>query len=253
LNLGRPPVRFVLILSVTPALAHALSCVFMLQHSAVRPFLVRWWLAALVASFPGAAAFAAETIDQSHFFAPGPYIGGAWAGQSAAQTFTVGMTGRLTALDLLLDDASEELNTDLFRIELRPVVDGLPSSDPSSARTFADFAALSMPYLGPAWRRYDLPPAEVVAGEQLAIVITPTGRARAIWAGDIPGYAAGAPFIGGTTGFTSIGFYPFGTGVGDYGFQTYVETAVPEPGLALVAAVAFGAWRGGRGRRRSRR
>ena len=130
---------------------------------------------ALIAFAPGITA-AAETIDQSQelggdfdaFYQPS---GCPSAGvKGAAQTFTAGLSGNLTGVDLLLAKASWTTDPKTISIEIHA---GTPSG--ALLATSLPVPAAGIP-LGPshAWMRFSFAaPAPVSAGQVYAIVLPP--------------------------------------------------------------------------------
>lgn len=216
----------------------------LLRHGVLGSFLALW-----VGLLPAQAAAAEQTLDQGIFFDSWSFGAGARPGQPLAQTFRVGITGQLTQIDLFLRDQSDHISyptLEPFRIDVRPVTDGMPSADPDSALTSAEHSVFDLPHIEyGSWRAYRLPPIDVHAGQQLAIVITPTVTpVRVEWFADpIVGGQRQADYEGGMAFRWSGpgGFEPNRRDLGgaDFGFRTYVTPTVPEPcGLLVLFTTA---------------
>lgn len=176
-------------------------------------------LVALVVSLLTArSAFAQPQLDQ--FFEPAPGQGGAQTNLPVAQVFTVGISGRLTKVELLLS-LSPGLVPAPLTVEIRTTVNGFPSAAAPLASFM--FAPTSLP-ASPAFVPIALPnPVNVNQGDVLAIVTIPTGVAP-LWtagsaAGGYPGGDASFEFSPGT-------WSPFVVFPIDFGFRTYVDKQV---------------------------
>ena len=172
-----------------------------------------------------------------------------------AQTFTVGVTGTLTALDLFLTRNSF-LTGPLF-VDIRPTVDGVPVLSHDSALASFSVSPTAVAIVtppGPAFRvdLFDFA-LSVRAGDLLAFALRSPESSRATGeysAAAVPTdvYKRGELFTfspsSGMHEMTRIPNF-------DLAFTTYVDPApVPEPGtLLLVAAGAVGIARAVRKRR----
>lgn len=190
------------------------------------------------AAMLGTAASAAVELDQSSIPA---YPGGVAvqgtglpAGAVHGQTFTVGLDGRLSALELAIsvrdEDGSGSLGLSLQRMDgeelfATQILGARPAN--SIRNWWYDFPI-------------DLTAADILvkAGDQFKIVLT-SGPGSAN--GDFAWYymSRGVPFsYGGGTAFVDDSYYhEFDF---DYGFRTYVDTsAVPEPAAWALMIVGF--------------
>ena len=162
----------------------------------------------LTVLLPG-SALAESVVDQSNE-APG-----SWEGYSAtiplAQTFTVGMSGTLTGVDLrLIDSAGGSVHVSIETIGRQ---DRLP--------TGVVMLSADQPVTTAGWYHFSFPTGLVcLAGGRLAIVIQ---------FGDTQ---SGASFVstdkypGGQALWKGGAWAPFNVG-GDFAFRTYVDTAAP--------------------------
>lgn len=200
-----------------------------------------------------APANAAVVLDQNALNAPGFYGGfqvtaspSPFGYREAGQTVTVGLTGVLSRIDLLIGgDAAYNV-----RLSIRPVTSGIVNS--SNASRLATFDLVS-----PFW------------GRSISYAVTQVNVSAAnlfFTAGD--SFAITLESLGGPSGnggwASAAAQYPGGTGVnrtsnsdawqtsGDLSFATYVNTpAVPEPATWAMLIAGFGAV-GGAMRRRVR-
>ena len=164
-----------------------------------------------------------------------------------AQTFTVGITGFLSQIDVFVLHSGASGPGPLL-LDVRSTIGGVPSESDIAVLGHASIQSDAMP-IGPpplfhAFVSFDLSPfaIPVVAGDVLAIVLRSDSTSVFSWGG-----IAGNPYGGGQN-FNRRG--PLGTWeqppsivAGDFGFKTYV-TPVPEPsslalaGFGIVALVA---------------
>lgn len=175
-----------------------------------------------------------------------------------AQTFTVGVGGRVTALDLLICRGFN--TTQPLLVDLRRTFGGVPAeSDTDLAVVLASTAVpnASVPIHGVQWVHVELPGSRAIAeaGDVLALVLRP---AEPLVSGDDDGYGWGGNLDGdqyarGTRYSRSA---PLGIAWEsfprrDMGFATYVDiTAVPEPDPRILVAVGLLALWGGSRRAR---
>jgi hypothetical protein len=112
-----------------------------------------------------------------------------------AQTFTVGVAGRLTAVELLLEDFGS-VGTDDLVVEIRTTTGGTPDADGASILAMGVISSSSLE--SPAsFQRFDLDEEVPVApGDVLAIVLKGLGAGFAFWwgGGDGTDYGPGAFF-----------------------------------------------------------
>ncbi len=164
-----------------------------------------------------------------------------------SQTFTVGISGILTQVDLL-NFQRNSATTDALLFDIRTTSGGVPTEPDSGGNILASLslaaASVSTTF---GTLSVDLSPfsVSVASGDVLAIVLSsddPVGGAYR-WRGtSADGYVGGSAFdrLGATWGSTFFA---------DHTFQTFVEsTDLPLPGtlpllgIGLVGMV-FGAWR----------
>lgn len=155
-----------------------------------------------------------------------------------SQTFTAGLTGTLTRIDLALVGSPFSRADGGFTVSLRT---------PASVELFSTYVSYAAPpnVFSANWTdipSFDLSAAAIAvsAGQQFSIVISadllddPSGVSWLHGAGGVPfSYAGGdgyVSFFGGT---------PIASGR-DMGFRTYVDAAVPEPGAWALLLAGFG-------------
>lgn len=155
-----------------------------------------------------------------------------------SQSFTVGMSGRLAAADLLL---SGQVGHDLLLEVRRALPSGLPSEAPDALlgavitefkggpMTFSNWATFDFKGKGPL----------VTAGEQLALVLKVPGSGFFSWAGDFTNPYGGGSESARSSGTNGQWSANSGPNV-DLAFRTYVEP-VPEPStLSIFIAGGIG-------------
>ena len=166
-------------------------------------------LAVVVGALAGplaASSSAAGTLDQSQ---TAQESGSSVDPSPLAQTFTAGMSGSLSEVDLLL--RSNEDYTDPVTVEIRDTSGGAPASTVLASATVMDSELSRSSY---NWIAVNFAhPATVQAGTQYAIVAYTSGTEH--W-----GFASGDPDAGGTAWGTS-GAVPSL----DFAFKTYVDSA----------------------------
>lgn len=208
----------------------------------------RFLLAAaiLLSCTPENSAKAGPILDQSYtqqdgYYGPGPF-------SPQAQTFTVGITGLLTEVDLRISTApTPNPNPSPIIVEINSLLNGFPAA--------GSLAAVSVPYASlPTGAPGDFVALDfthqnlqVFAGEMLAITIRTTDDGanlefgRTLDVGDMPvgGYDGGRAFTG------EIGNVWFPLPQGDqgfpnsvawnYDFKTFVSPVPVPPTLPLFA------------------
>ena len=161
-----------------------------------------------------------------------------------AQTFTVGISGSLSQVNLYLNGYSSTNGDEIFA-DIRRTIDGAPSDDAGDILGTAvlgsavwDSFAQDIPYV--CCDTFGYMPfqfnVDVLAGEQLAIVLYTEGTVALSIMGNTQYTAGMDPYIGGSiwgqSNYNNGEWYPNGGSSyqWDWGFQTYVETsAVPIP------------------------
>ena len=190
-------------------------------------------LIGLVASAPATAD--PILLDQASLPTQGPNdTGSTLAGLSdppsgffRAQTFTVGLSGRLARVDVLLLGRADVL------LHILDTVDGVPTMAVLASRH-------STLTTDDGWRTFDLADRlTVAAGRVLAIELVNVLNAPLAWHGQEPGprYAGGADFFRNEpAGFPTITLNPNH----DNYFRTFVDTsATPEPSSVVLTLSAI--------------
>jgi hypothetical protein len=195
-------------------------------------------------ALPSPAAADPIVIDQQNL---GPRIGGTGVAgdMSLAQTFTVGITGNLTELELGVFNPNDVGSGDPYfpdplTIELRDTASGAPGTNVLYSWTLpmAD-ATLDRDALT-AFAGANL---SVVAGQTLAIVFR-TGPSGNFGWSEACCYARGTSFVDTGAGFDPI--YPAHSGIdSDFIFRTSVEpngvSPTPEPAAFLLLGTGLAA------------
>jgi hypothetical protein len=191
--------------------------------------------------------FAVPILDQVHDVSPLATWGGGFGCPCAtpgdffdvAQTFTVGVTGQLTSLDLYITSNPGFPSSPLL-FDIRPVSSsGAPLAANTSALISRAIPAANIPGPDTAFFTVDLTSSNlsIVAGDVLAIVLRSELGNYGFGGAPYNPYGGGAFFgrqVLASPGWTLDGFN------GDLGFRTFVEpaSAVPEPSsLALLSCV----------------
>ena len=167
---------------------------------------------------------APEQLDQEFDPASPGAISGVSRAVPKAQTFTVGVTGLMTRIELTLSEGTS--GTGPWTVDIRPAPGGVPEetnvnslgsvSFPDESNLTGNFEWISMPFDSPI---------AVNQGDELAIVIIPDdGNGSFTWRGDnTEDYPAGDGFFrnpsAGINTWSSIGF--------DHMFRTYVSPSAP--------------------------
>jgi hypothetical protein len=184
-----------------------------------------------------ASGAAIPVLDQQ--YVPGSTTVGGLGALTRAQTFTVGISGTLDSVAVLVSGQT----TTSLTIEIQATsMMGAPvfgSAALASASVSFDLGST------PTFVTADLSAANLVvsAGQILAIVLQPGNASASFHFVSPGGYAAGNHFT--TTDDSPSAYVPT---LADIGFRTFVETPEPAAGLLLGAAALFAAERA-RGRR----
>lgn len=162
-----------------------------------------------------------------------------------AQTFTVGLSGTLTQIDVKVGRNSglTSFNGGTISVDVRTTSGGMPTQPDSGANilgtgslTQTDVTSITTSFFSIDLTAFSIP---VTAGEILAIALSSDGAdestGRYVWSGTAAsGYGAGAAYLR-----VGPGGWEVPTFAGDLAFKTYVEAAsIPEP--ATLALLGFG-------------
>jgi hypothetical protein len=197
--------------------------------------------AATLASAPVLRADPIRVIDQQHLTTR---IGGLGVVGSTdvflAQTFTVGLTGTLTQIDLNVFFPHEDFSrfTDPLSIQLRTTVGGTPTNTVVDAIAVAPQNLPTDRFALTAFSGFGV---NVTAGDALAIVLTTGPNGNFGWGLGACCYGGGAAHWTPNGGaFVPISFPE----APEFLFRTWVEadvTPTPEPGTMLLAATGVAA------------
>jgi hypothetical protein len=174
----------------------------------------------------GQGARGDEQLDQSFVPKRGGLRAGANMGADEAQTFTVGIGGTLTRIEVLVYRFPDTASGTLV-LDVRPTVNGTPVEDDTAVLASVAVSVDTLPAYPGAFISFDISAAGVAVtkGDVLAIVLSSDLPPTAIvyWRGDtgdtLP-YPGGEWFNRGHPGgsWTSGIFGP-----ADLGFQTFVD------------------------------
>ncbi len=230
------------------------------------PWRAAWWLTASVAILAAARADAAVIRDQAFIPERDPvegYDGNQLFEFPRAQTFTVGVAGKLQGVSLLISqlDPDGELV-----VEILPTVDGKPTDarEPVLAAgrlTLSEVPSSSPGGTGPGWVYVDLSLDALLVEEGQMLALSVRGDRGSEPGGDIAWFGGlnDAPdvYADGDTWMwledlvwiclwgpdpcvyqppPPDGWYP-ASSINDYGFQVFIDVGdniIPEPGLAAV-------------------
>jgi hypothetical protein len=149
--------------------------------------------------------------------------------QSLAQTFTVGVSGRLTRVDVQVGGFGSP--TQPVRLDIRPTIGGEPDPTDASALTSADISVASILAANPtnAFITVTLsPPIDVTAGTVLALVLSSNEQIGSYgWKAATSFSNPPPPLYSRGSGFFRNTQNPIWrtSGTTAHGFRTYVDTA----------------------------
>jgi hypothetical protein len=198
---------------------------------------MRQLLPGLGVLFLASASLAAPAIDQSHIVTQSTGGNILFAGDAPAQTFTVGSAGLLSQVDVLLRRDTADIGT--LALELWPVVGGGPAgstplfSIPINTSTITTSSTPAyVPINVSAGGIY------VTPGDEYAIALSGSASLsgpHAAWYGGFPGYSAGAKF-------DRYGAWETDSADFDYGFKTWVDSALSPAGLQTSSFTPTSEW-----------
>lgn len=180
---------------------------------------------------------AAPVLDQSFDASGGSFLSGITSSQELAQTFTVGLTGLLTSVDVQIRNFGASLP---LLLDIRSTSGGAPVEPNAPVLASASLPPASIPGTV-GFVSFGFTPFAVTAGDVLAIALRASpgqGGFAYGWQGDAAGgYGPGQRYL--RTPGTVTWFGGGSLSDQDFGFKTFVDTAavaVPEPtSLALFA------------------
>jgi hypothetical protein len=219
----------------------------------------------LVSFFPWQLSVAAIYIDQGYRPSTTGHNTIVAARYETAQTFTVGLSGTMTSVDVQVArfgfSPSDVPDDTPLTLDIRRTVNGIPVESNSGPEILASVRVLaaSLPIsdgFGAPFVNFDLPDFLVAVGDTLAIVMqTPAGPVLGgpddtpfIWTMDDPGaYSRGRIFVRGISAH-SLTWNDTSLAGADHSFRTFVDSVsppIPEPapfallvsGLALIGAI----------------
>jgi hypothetical protein len=206
-----------------------------------------------------AAASSAPLIDQQFVRDIVNNTGIGQVSSSIGQTFTVGLTGTLTGIDVFIAELATETTTGGLTLDVRSV-SGSGAVEPLAANALASatipdasvpFRATSSPFFTPILVDLSAAGLAVTAGDILAFVLTRVN-------GDDDPYYVQTDFDAGYLGGTRVSqladgdaFFPSAST--DLTFRTYVETAgsAPVPLPSTLVLIGLGLAGFGWNRRRA--
>ena len=201
--------------------------------------LVRCGITVLVLAVSGTAANAAPILDQSYTVSPVNFGAAVFVQNSRAQTFTAGVSGLLSQVDLQL--WRETGTTADLTVEVRRTSSGLPLLGAGDLLGTATVTAAQVGVTGFSTAFVSVSfsgvPIAISAGDVLALVLTSTASSPSnwyLWATAV----SGAPGYAGGTGFYRQSGGTF-VAENDSGFRTYVTESVPEPTSLLLMGAAL--------------
>lgn len=189
----------------------------------------------------------AESLDQS-FVPPIPSVISGVSGDfgESAQTFTVGISGVLSRVNVLLANEKPNLQFGNLYFDIRPTVNGFPVEEDMAAFAFGSMSiSLLPPRPLPLLFSFDVSSfgVHVTSGDVLAIVLRSDSGTDVGWYGVLgDAYPLGDLYGRGPVGSRDL-TGGWSRSHADLGFQTFVEP-VPEPttiillGTGLAGTVA---------------
>ena len=197
---------------------------------------MRHVLPVLVLLIHAAATLAAPVVDQSHVITNSTGGRIIYAGNSPGQTFTVGSAGLLSQVDVLLRRDTGDIGS--LALELWPVVAGGPAGSTPLFSTPIDPSVVPTSSTGYVPINVTAGGLYVSPGDQFAIAVSGTAglsTPHASWWGGFPGYGAGGKF-------DRAGSWDIGSIDHDYGFRTWVNSALSPGGLQTLALTPTSEW-----------
>jgi hypothetical protein len=197
---------------------------------------MRHLLRVLAWLIPAATTLAAPVIDQSHTITQSTGASIIYAGNSPAQLFTVGASGLLSKVDVLMQRDGGDIGN--LALELWPVVAGGPAG--STPLFSVPINPASIPTTSPVFVPVDVTAGQlfVSPGDQFAIAVSGTAdlsAPNAAWGGGYPGYNAGDRF-------DRSGVWETAASDTDYGFRTWVDADVLPGGIPTLERTPTSEW-----------
>jgi len=167
-------------------------------------------------------SFVPRTLNRFNGVGPGGFI---------AQTFTVGITGVLTDVDVLV----ERNGFADLRFDIRSTVNGVPIANEALALASITVPASTIPF-PVSFLDFDISAfnMHISQGDVLAIVLSDNAR----WFADDDLYPGGAAYSRGSPDSAFAPILP--AGFQDVGFQTFVEPiSAPEPSALILISTSM--------------
>jgi hypothetical protein len=189
---------------------------------------MRHGLPVLVLLVQAASVLAAAVTDQSHIITNSTGGRIVYAGDSPAQTFTVGAGGLLSQVDVLLRRDTGDIGN--LALELWPIVGAGPAGSTPLYSVPINTSAIPTSSTGYVPVDVSAGGLFVTPGDKFAIALRGSAAIsapHASWWGGFPGYGAGGTFA-------RSGAWTISSADNDYGFRTWVDSALAPTGLQTL-------------------